>query len=214
MIQSLLVGFFFTLVLLAQPLYASETKQKIVIMRHGEKPPGGLGQLNCQGLNRSLALPAVLNKKFGKPDEIFAPNPGVKILGVSPGYNYIRPLATIEPTAIFHSMPVNTEYGFDKSSKIAKHLLQYDKHQKLIFVAWEHFNAAEIAKKIVETLGSTISIPTWHGADFDSLYILDIAWGSPTTLQFTHDQEGLNNLPRTCPQGPAKGTDLASKNPG
>jgi hypothetical protein len=26
----------------------------IVFVRHGEKPQGGFGQLNCQGLNRAL----------------------------------------------------------------------------------------------------------------------------------------------------------------
>jgi hypothetical protein len=32
---------------------AAET---IVFVRHGEKPQDGFGQLNCQGLNRALAL--------------------------------------------------------------------------------------------------------------------------------------------------------------
>ena len=36
---------------------AAET---IVFVRHGEKPEAGLGQLNCQGLNRALALPSVI----------------------------------------------------------------------------------------------------------------------------------------------------------
>jgi hypothetical protein len=35
----------------------------IVIVRHGEKPPAGLGQLSCQGLNRALALSQVLFEK-------------------------------------------------------------------------------------------------------------------------------------------------------
>jgi hypothetical protein len=50
-------------------------EETIVLIRHGEKPQGGLGQLNCQGLNRSLALPRVLIAKFGKPAFVFAPNP-------------------------------------------------------------------------------------------------------------------------------------------
>ena len=31
-----------------------------MFLRHGEKPSGGYGQLTCQGLNRSLALPDIL----------------------------------------------------------------------------------------------------------------------------------------------------------
>src|SRR5580698_4120771 len=76
---------------------STQTVETIVCIRHGEKPPGGLGQLTCRGLNRALALPEVLLKKFGMPQFIFAPNPTQK---ADPGgYYYVRPLATIEPTA-------------------------------------------------------------------------------------------------------------------
>ena len=52
--------------------------ETIVCIRHGEKPHGGLGQLTIRGLNRSLALPEVLLKKYGTPQFIFAPNPNAK----------------------------------------------------------------------------------------------------------------------------------------
>src|SRR5580658_912983 len=91
---------FFLLLLLAsgQPLYAQET---IVAIRHAEKPPTGLGQLTCRGLNRALKLPKVLVPRYGKPDRIYAPDPGTRIgqLG-NLNYSYVRPLMTIEPTAI------------------------------------------------------------------------------------------------------------------
>ncbi|HXC36205.1 MAG TPA: hypothetical protein VNV43_10045, partial [Candidatus Acidoferrales bacterium] len=81
-----------------------QTVETLICIRHGEKPPGGLGQLTCRGLNRSLALPDVLLKKFGAPQFIFAPNPTQK---VDPGgYYYVRPLTTIEPTAIRCGLPV------------------------------------------------------------------------------------------------------------
>lgn len=50
----------------------------IIIVRHGEKPAQGLGQLTCQGLNRALALPAVLLSRYGNPVAIYAPNPAIK----------------------------------------------------------------------------------------------------------------------------------------
>jgi len=50
-----------------------------VLIRHGEKPPGGLGQLTCKGLNRSLALPSLLIGRYGKPDFIFAPDPAQRV---------------------------------------------------------------------------------------------------------------------------------------
>ena len=51
------------------PQPAGET---IVLLRHGEKPPTGLGQLTCKGLNRALALPSLLIGRYGKPDFIYA----------------------------------------------------------------------------------------------------------------------------------------------
>jgi hypothetical protein len=87
------------------------TTETIVLLRHGEKPPGGLGQLNCRGLNRALALPTVIAKQFGKPDAIFAPDPAETKLDAGQPYDYVRPLATIEPTAIAFGLPVDTSIG-------------------------------------------------------------------------------------------------------
>jgi hypothetical protein len=53
--------------------------ETLVCFRHGEKPPGGLGQLTCRGLNRALALPKVLLPRYGTPRFIFAPNPAQKV---------------------------------------------------------------------------------------------------------------------------------------
>src|SRR5208282_6311514 len=79
--------------------------ETIVFVRHGEKPGNGLGQLDCRGLNRALALPAVLARLFGTPAAIFAPNPADQITDHGERYDYVRPLATIEPTAISFGLP-------------------------------------------------------------------------------------------------------------
>jgi hypothetical protein len=52
--------------------------ETLVCIRHGEKPPGGLGQLTVKGLNRALALPKVLLAKYGRPQFVFAPSPNQK----------------------------------------------------------------------------------------------------------------------------------------
>ena len=94
---------------------STSSDETIVVLRHGEKPPGGLGQINCKGLNRSLALPKVLIGRFGRANAIFAPNPAVQMRENSLSanmYSYVRPLATIEPTAIALGLPVNTQLGF------------------------------------------------------------------------------------------------------
>ena len=81
--------------------------ETIVLVRHGEKPDKGLGQLDCQGLNRALALPPVIAKTFGRPSAIFAPDPSRQKQDDGVSYDYVRPPATIEPTAIFFGLPVN-----------------------------------------------------------------------------------------------------------
>jgi hypothetical protein len=76
--------------------YAAAADERIVFVRHGEKPRDGLGQLNCRGLNRALALPAFIAAQFGKPDAIFAPNPADQKNDNGKPYDYVRPLITIE----------------------------------------------------------------------------------------------------------------------
>ena len=90
------------------PLSSTKSGETIVVLRHGEKAVGGLGQLNCMGLNRSLALPKLLIGRFGRADAIFAPNPASRVRENSfstRSYSYVRPLATIEPTAIQLGLP-------------------------------------------------------------------------------------------------------------
>ena len=83
-----------------------------MFVRHGEKPALGLGQLDCRGLNRALALPGVIAKTWGKPDFIFAPDPAAEKKDAGVSYDYVRPLATIEPTAVLFGMPVDAHIGF------------------------------------------------------------------------------------------------------
>src|SRR5262249_51427836 len=78
----------------------ANTTETLVFMRHGEKPAGGYGQLTCQGLNRANALPFVLKSRFGAAQYVFAPNPIVPIPDAAGSFYYVRPLATIEPTAV------------------------------------------------------------------------------------------------------------------
>ena len=94
------------------------------MVRHGEKPPTGVGQLTCMGLNRALALAPLLIGRYGKPDFIYAPDPAVQIQehGRGPMYSYVRPLATIEPTAIRLGMPVNTQIGYDQIAACRRRL--------------------------------------------------------------------------------------------
>jgi hypothetical protein len=97
---------------------SDDTVETIVFIRHGEKPDKGLGQLNCKGLNRALALPSVIAKLFGRPSVIFAPDPSDRKVDDGEPYDYVRPLATIEPTAISLGLPVNASIGVSKMDQL------------------------------------------------------------------------------------------------
>ena len=117
----------------------------------------GLGQLNCQGLQRSLRLPAWLGERFPPPDAIYAPDPSVKateIHGDGQRYDYVRPLVTIAPTAISLGLPVNTQLPFNDSGRLADELLAERYRNATLYVAWEHLQIINFAQVVLRRLGS------------------------------------------------------------
>jgi hypothetical protein len=174
--------------------------QTIVFFRHAEKPSGGYGQITCQGLRRALALPEVLIGRFGQPEYIFAPNPLPKIADPAGSFHYVRPLATIEPTAIRLGLPVNAQYGRADIAGLQGELLSPAYATATIFVSWEHVKLVEAVQSIMNFYGSGVTVPQWTYGDYDSLYIVRLASSNGTvTAQFERDFQGLNNLPTSCP---------------
>lgn len=173
--------------------------ETIVAIRHGEKPPAGLGNLNCRGLNRALALPNVLLSKYGNPAFIFAPNPTEKVDGGK--YYYLRPLITIEPTAIRCQLPVNTAYGYTQIDQLAGELKKPGYRHALVFVAWEHRLLDRFAQLMVKSYGGdSAQVPSWPEDDYDTIFVFKIAHeNGRDTLAFTVDHEGLNSLSDSCP---------------
>lgn len=180
---------------------ADSTIETLVFVRHGEKPAEGLGQLNCQGLNRSLALPAVIAAKFGKPNAIFAPDPGQQKNDGGHPYYYVRPLATIEPTAIQFQMPVQTPYGLTQIDQLGNTLVDPAYRNKLVVIAWEHKLIEKLVRQIVSAHGGNAAdVPKWHSDDFDSIYIVKLDWrGGTPHASFQHDHQGLNGRSNECP---------------
>src|SRR5690242_16693594 len=68
--------------------------QRVVIIRHAEKPDKG-DNLSCKGFNRAVQLPAVLYNKFKVPDKIF-----VSSVGNGKSANQLRMLQTVTPFAV------------------------------------------------------------------------------------------------------------------
>jgi hypothetical protein len=190
----------FSNALAAEPA-ATET---IVLVRHGEKPALGLGQLDCQGFNRALALPAVIAKNFGKPDVIFAPDPAEAKEDSGKSYDYVRPLATIEPTAIALGMPVDTSIGVSKIDDLRQRLEEPANKNAFILVAWEHHYIVDLARNLMaDGHGDVATVPDWKGSDFDSIYIVRITTtDTGTSATFEQGHEGLDGQPTACPGQP------------
>jgi hypothetical protein len=174
--------------------------ETIACIRHGEKPPAGLGQLTCQGLNRALKLPQVMIRKFGKPDFIFAPDPNQVNHDPAGDFCYVRPLATIEPTAVQCTLPINTHFGFTDIAGLEQELKKPAYAGATVFVAWEHKYLADFVKHLIKSSGGDASqVPSWPGNDFDSIFVIRLTHKKGATATFTHDTEGLDNLSTDCP---------------
>jgi hypothetical protein len=190
--------------------------ETLVFVRHGEKPAQGYGQLDCQGLNRALALPAVIAAKFGKPDAIYAPDPSQQKDDSGHPYYYVRPLATIEPTAIQFQMPVQTPYGFAQIDQLGHALVDPANRGKLIVIAWEHKLIEKLLRQMLSAHGGhAADVPKWHSDDFDSIYIVRLDWQNGTPrASFKHDREGLDGRATDCPCAALPGVSASSPGAG
>lgn len=175
--------------------------ETLVCIRHGEKPVEGLGQLTCQGLNRALALPRVLLAKYAAPQFLFAPDPAQTLYEYTNAYCYVRPLATIEPTAIYCGLPVNTQFGFSQITNLEAELEKEAYQNATVYIAWEHVFLNTFAQEMVANHGGDpAQVPFWEPNDFDSIFVIKIARArGQQSVGFRIDHEGLNNLSEECP---------------
>lgn len=185
----------------AQPVDGTQT---LVFLRHAEKPAGGLGQLNCQGLNRAIDLASLLPEKFGKAQYVFAANPtrNVEEGELDNSYSYIRPLMTISPSAIKLGLPVNIDFAANDTSDLADELLHDRYHNSIIYTAWSHGYLPELINKVAEeAVGEQQPITEdWASSDFDSLYVLTLTWrNGKASLHSQSYKQGLDGGEQDCP---------------
>lgn len=178
-------------------LAGSTQAETIVFIRHAEKPDAGLGQLSCQGLNRALKLPAFFAKAFPKIDAIFAPDPSAAKPDKGVNYDYVRPLTTIEPTAIARGLPVNAEIGFADIPGLEKAVTSPQFDDATVVVAWEHKIIDVFARDLLAAHGGDFkAVPDWRDADYDGVYVLTL---TPTSASFARLTEGLDGQSEACP---------------
>ena len=185
----------------AQPVDGTQT---LVFLRHAEKPGEGLGQLNCQGLNRALDLATLLPERFGKADYVFAANPSrhVEEGSKDQSYSYIRPLMTISPSAIRLGLPVNIDYGANDTDALAEELLRDKYRNATVYTAWSHGYLPDLINAVAgKALGEErVITEDWSGDDFDTLYVLTLTWhDGKASLLSRNVRQGLNDGAHSCP---------------
>jgi hypothetical protein len=136
---------------------------KVVMIRHGEKPKDG-DNLSCQGENRALQLPAVLYKKFNKPDYTYVPT-----LGLGKATTHARMFQTVSPFAIKYNLKVDSKYDKDDYSSVAKNVME---KTGTVLMVWEHKAIPLIAKQL-----GVIEPPSWEDPDFDSIWVITYTKG-------------------------------------
>jgi hypothetical protein len=178
--------------------------QTLVFLRHAEKPDMGLGQLNCQGLNRAIDLSTVLPQTFGNADFIFAANPSrhVEEGEGDHSYSYLRPLMTVGPSAIKLGLPVNIDFAANDTSDLADELMRDKYHNATVYTAWSHGYLPELINKVAkEASGKDLKlVRDWTGDDFDSVLVLTLKWvNGKATLHYENYKQNLNDGAVGCP---------------
>lgn len=156
--------------------FAQSSELKIVFIRHAEKPVKG-DNLTCQGVNRSLKLPAVINAKFGVPAYLFVP-----AMGLGEATKHSRMFQTIIPLAAKYNLTINSSRQEKDSLGMAADLKS---RTGTTLVVWEHNNIVPI----VRALGVKESGLKWPDDDYDSIWVVTFKNGIAT---IAFDKENIH----------------------
>jgi len=177
--------------------------QRIVILRHGEKPgdPGAPDvpaspNLSPDGVARARMLETLIPAKFGEPDFLFA---------AASSNNSHRPVETVEPLAIklglgsnrFIQTIENKDYGWLAQNLLAKPTYS----EKLIVVCWHHGNIPALGQALGLKQSDYAFLPEmnghanpqgngnkWNAAEFNKFWILDYAAAGGVRFQSVDQQ--------------------------
>lgn len=176
--KKIIYNFFAVLTIAAFSMLKAQAQSadlKIVFIRHAEKPPKG-DNLTCQGINRSLKLPAVINAKFGVPAYIFVPG-----LGLGEATKHARMFETVVPLAAKYNLTINSSRTEKDSLGMAADLKS---RTGVVLVSWEHGGIAPI----VRSLGVKTPALKWVDDDYDSIWIVNFKNGEAI---LSIDHEGI-----------------------
>jgi hypothetical protein len=154
----------------------------VVVFRHAEKPKKG-DNLNCQGLNRSLALPAMLYGRFGIPGATYVPS-----MAVGDNTLHSRMFQTMIPFAAKYNLQLTSKFSEDETEALASAVLQ---RNGVVMIIWEHKRIPDI----VRALGVRDADLQWPDDDYDSLWVIGFKNG---VAHLERSTEGLRPA-EACP---------------
>ena len=152
---------------------------KVVIIRHGEKPKTG-DNLNCQGLNRSNLIPAMIVSKFGIPAFSYVPS-----LSADSATKHARMFQTIIPLAVRYNLTINSKFAGKDSTGLVTDIL---KRYGTVLVVWDHKSILPI----IHAFGINDPLLKWYEDDYDSIWIITFDNGIARLIK---DKEGITPAP-------------------
>jgi hypothetical protein len=162
---------------------------------------GAADDLALRAIDQFSRLPTChLRSREPSPAYLFAPDPNVKVPDAAGSFHYVRPLATIEPTAIRRGLPVNSQFGYSDVAGLQAALTADPYRSSTVFISWEHQKLYEVVQGIMNALGGGEQVPAWTSGDYDALYVVRLTTsGGQISARFERQYEGLNGLATSCP---------------
>lgn len=146
---SLLAVLLGTIATITVQVQSATIKNRVYLIRHGEKPPTGNG-LSTLGLERSQCLPNIFTSANGY-------NMGL-IMAQQPQSNghQQRPYDTVEPLASSLNLTIDAHCQRDDIDCVADQIKSFaEGSEKDILICWEH----KRLKQISEVLGDKFKYP-------------------------------------------------------
>ncbi|GLS20073.1 hypothetical protein GCM10007874_30900 [Labrys miyagiensis] len=147
--------------------------QRIVILRHAEKPADANDpNLSPAGQARAQMLATLIPQLFPNPNFLFA---------AAPSTESNRPVETLQPTATALNMTLNASYADGDYARLAGDLLSQPAYDgTLIIICWHHGHIPKLAKALGVASSVVDSTPPvvnkkWDSTVFDRFWILDFS---------------------------------------
>lgn len=159
--------------------------EKLLIIRHGEKPGDPAvdaatdgTDLSTRGYERAGALAPYVPATFGAPDLLLATKASSKSN---------RPVETITPLSRQIGVDINDTFADKDYAQLAAALVNDDRYAVgLVLICWHHGTIADL----VTALGGVPPVPHWPSDTFDRVWVLENATGTSASVS-------VQNLPQS-----------------